>query len=74
MSGKHWISEPSGYLEPQIGKSGYEAAPAKTVVQVFQETIAAHGTKNALYQKRAVNVSVAETKFVAALICIALLW
>ena len=57
MSGKHWISDPNGYLEPQIGKSGYAATPAKTVVQVFQDCIAAHGTKNALYQKRAVNVS-----------------
>ena len=63
MSGKHWISEPSGYLEPQIGKTGYAATPAKTVVQVFQDCIAAHGTKNALYQKRAVNVSVFEQNF-----------
>jgi hypothetical protein len=73
MSGKYWISEPSGYLEPQIGESGYEAAPAKTVVQVFQDCIAAHGPKNALFLKRAVNVSLVETNFAAPLTCFALL-
>jgi hypothetical protein len=53
MSGTHWTTEPNGYLEPKIGKSGQAAVPAKTVIEIFQQTVAKHGTRNALYLKRA---------------------
>jgi hypothetical protein len=57
MSGKHWVTEPNGYLEPKIGASGFAATPAKTIVEIFQQTVAKHGDKKALFLKRAVNVS-----------------
>ena len=56
MSGKHWVTEPNGYLEPKIGKSGFASTPSKTVIEVFQECVAKHGDKKALYLKRPVNV------------------
>lgn len=56
MSGKHWVTEPNGYLEPKIGKSGFASTPSKTVIEVFQECISKHGDKKALYLKRPVNV------------------
>lgn len=56
MAEKHWVTEPNGYLEPKIGTSGFAATPAKTVVEIFQECLAKHADKNALYLKRAVKV------------------
>jgi hypothetical protein len=56
MANKHWVTEPNGYLEPKIGTSGFAATPAKTVVEIFQECVAKHADKKALYLKRAVNV------------------
>lgn len=52
MSGKHWVTEPSGYLEPVIDKSGEGAVPAKTVIQVFLDTVTKHGPRSALALKR----------------------
>jgi hypothetical protein len=57
MSGKHWVTEPSAYIEPKIGKSGFASIEAKTVVEVFKECVAKHGDRKALFLKRAVNVS-----------------
>ena len=55
MSGTHWVTDPTGYLEPKIGTSGFAAQPAKTIIEVFQECIAKHADKKALYLKRPVN-------------------
>ena len=52
MSGKHWITEPNGYLDPVIDKSGEGAKPSKTVIQVFQDTVSKHGDRSALALKR----------------------
>lgn len=52
MSGKHWVTEPNGYLEPVIDKSGEGARKAKTVIQVFQEIVAKHGNRSAMALKR----------------------
>ena len=52
MSGKYWVTEPTGYLEPVIDKSGEGAALAKTVIQVFLDTVTKHGGRSALALKR----------------------
>lgn len=52
MSGKHWVTEPNGYLEPVIDKSGEGAKKAMTVTQVFADTVAKHGSKSAMALKR----------------------
>lgn len=52
-----WTTEPDGYVEPQLTKSGQASIPAKTVIQVFQETVAKHGNRPAMHVKRPVNVS-----------------
>ena len=52
MSVKHWITEPNGYLDPVIDKSGEGAKAAKTVIQVFQNTVFKHGDRSALALKR----------------------
>lgn len=56
MSGTHWVTEPNGYIEPKIGRSGIASIPAKTVIQVFQETVRKHGDKKALCAKPPVSV------------------
>ena len=53
----HWVTKPDGYLEPKLTKSGQGSIPAKTVIQVFQETVSKHGNRPALLLKRPVNVS-----------------
>ena len=53
MSGIHYMTEPNGYLEPKIGKTGAAAQPAKTVMEVFKETVEKHGSRPALCYKRA---------------------
>ena len=57
MSGVHWTTEPNGYLEPKIGKSGFAALPPKTVIQAFQDTVRKHGGEKAMAAKVKVNVS-----------------
>jgi long-chain-fatty-acid--CoA ligase ACSBG len=54
-AGKYSITEPDGYLEPRIGKTGFSSIPAKTCIEVFQETVAKHGDRKALFLKRAVG-------------------
>ena len=49
---KHWVTEPNGYLEPVIDKSGAGATAAKTVIQVFHETMSKHGGEPAMGLKR----------------------
>jgi hypothetical protein len=52
MSGKHWVTEPNGYLEPVIDKSGEGAKKAQTVIQVFSDIVAKHGSRSAMALKR----------------------
>lgn len=54
--GKYWVTEPNQFLEPKLSKSGYGARPPKTVVEVFQNTVAKFGGENAMAQKRIINV------------------
>jgi len=49
---KTWEVRANGYLEPRIGTDGPAARPPKTVMQLFRETVAAHGDRPALCQKR----------------------
>ena len=57
MSGKYWVTEPNGYLEPTIDTSGEGAKKPKTVIQVFSETVSKHGSRSALALKRRPVVS-----------------
>ena len=56
MSGKYWTTEPNGYIEPAVTSFGSASLPAKTVIQVFQETVQKHGQEKAMCIKRPVNV------------------
>jgi hypothetical protein len=56
MSGKYWVTEPNAYLEPRIGKAGYSAMPAKTIIQAFQDTVRKHGNQKAMAAKVTVGV------------------
>ena len=49
---QHYVTEPDGYLEPKISPSGYGSIPAQTCIQAFQQTVAKHGDRPALYLKR----------------------
>ncbi|KAJ1426420.1 long chain acyl-CoA synthetase [Ochromonadaceae sp. CCMP2298] len=55
MSGVHWVTEPTSYLEPKLGKSGTAAQVPRTVIQCFQETVRKHGNEKALACKLVVN-------------------
>eukprot|EP01038_Epipyxis_sp_PR26KG_P016834 gene16834-23050_t len=57
MSGKHWVTQPDGYLEPQVivTKAAASSWPAKTVIQVFHDTVQTFGERNALAVKKPVN-------------------
>jgi long-chain-fatty-acid--CoA ligase ACSBG len=55
MSGVHWVTEPDAILPPKIGASGFAAVPSKTIIQVFRETVAKHGDRNAMAVKAKVN-------------------
>lgn len=57
MSGKYYITEPNGYLEPRVGKEGVAAWPAQTIIEVFQSTVDRFPNEPALCYKRPVNVS-----------------
>ena len=57
MSGKYWVTEPTGYLEPSIDKSGEGAKKPKTVIEVFSDTVTKHGARSALALKRRPIVS-----------------
>ena len=57
MSGVRWTTEPNGLLEITVGQQGFAAKIPKTIIEVFRETVKKHGHRNALYLKRAVNVS-----------------
>lgn len=55
MSSQHWVSEPNGYLEPKVENSGYGSVKPRTVIEVFQDTVAKHGDEKAMALKRPVN-------------------
>jgi hypothetical protein len=41
----------------RMGEAGAAAYPAKTVVEIFQATVENHGSKNAMAQKKKVDVN-----------------
>lgn len=55
MSGIHYITEPNEYLEPKITKAGVGSVLAKTVIEVFRETVKKHGNRPALCYKRSIG-------------------
>eukprot|EP01031_Cornospumella_fuschlensis_P005952 gene5952-7401_t len=55
MATKHYVTEPTGYLEPKVGKSGVAAWPAKTVIELFQTTVERFPNEPALLYKRPEN-------------------
>eukprot|EP01040_Poterioochromonas_malhamensis_P002611 gene2611-2777_t len=55
MSGKYFVTEPNGYLEPRIAKEGVAAWPAQTVIEVFQSVVDRFGNEPALCYKNPVN-------------------
>lgn len=60
-SSEHWVTEPTGYLEPKMGygiPGGYGSIPAITVVKRFAATAAKHPTANAMALKRPVVSSI----------------
>ncbi len=48
----HYVTEPDGYREPVIGKTGYAARPPMTVPQQFQATAAKFPDRPAMAVKR----------------------
>mmetsp|Transcript_19225 Transcript_19225/g.32531 ORF Transcript_19225/g.32531 Transcript_19225/m.32531 type:complete len:660 (-) Transcript_19225:312-2291(-) len=60
MSGVHWITEPNGYLEPKIGKSGQASLKPRTVIEAFQDVVHKHGQEKAMACKPRVNGTVAK--------------
>ena len=62
MSGVHWVTKPTDYLEPKIDKTGYGSIPAITIIQQFQNCVERFPTIKALASKRAVDVNNAINK------------
>ena len=53
--GKFWVTEPDAYLEPRgVGVLGGTSDPAKTIIEVFQDTVSRHGDQPAMALKRKV--------------------
>mgnify|MGYP003385992393 CR=1 FL=1 len=53
----HWVTKPDAYLEPKITSNGQSSIPAKTISQVFLETVRKHGQRPALHLKTPIFVS-----------------
>lgn len=51
-----WACNPESCLEPRLSSSGQGSIEAKTVIQVFRETVAKYPNEPALQLKRRVNV------------------
>ena len=51
----HWVTKPDGYIEPKITQFGQSSIAAKTVTQVFQDTVRKHGNRPALHLKTPVE-------------------
>lgn len=49
-------TRPEEAVSIRMGEAGAAAYPAKTVVEVFQATVENHGGKNAMAQKKKVDV------------------
>lgn len=50
--GKFWVTEPSDYLEPRgVGVPGGTEHPARTIMEVFAETVETHPQRPALAAK-----------------------
>jgi long-chain-fatty-acid--CoA ligase ACSBG len=64
MSKVCWVTEPNGYLEPQLDASGFGSVIPKTVIELFQETVKKHGHRNAIgYKLKKSNKSVGDWRF-----------
>ena len=55
MSSQYWVTEPDAEIQIRMG-TGYASKPAKTVMDVFKETVTKHGGEPALGLKRAAKV------------------
>mmetsp|Transcript_28982 Transcript_28982/g.57851 ORF Transcript_28982/g.57851 Transcript_28982/m.57851 type:complete len:661 (-) Transcript_28982:143-2125(-) len=60
MSGAHWVTEPDAQINIKIDQSGFGSIAAKTIVQVFRETVRKHGDRNAMAFKAKVDGKVSE--------------
>lgn len=49
---------PDQAVNIRMGESGAAAYPAKTVIEFFQSTVENHGSKNAMAQKKKVDVRI----------------
>jgi hypothetical protein len=58
MSSIHWTTEPNGCLEIKLSKNGFGSIAPKTVIEVFQNTVAKHGLRKAMCVKPMINVIV----------------
>ena len=56
--GKCWVTEPDQELEPKIAESGYASLKPITIIDAFKNTVANHGTRNALASQTKVDVSI----------------
>ena len=50
-----YTTEPDGYLEPRIGKTGTSALAPITVIEQFNKIVAAYPSRPAMGLKRPVN-------------------
>eukprot|EP01041_Mallomonas_annulata_P003978 gene3978-7922_t len=50
-----WTTEPNGYLEPRVTRSGAGSITPTTVLEVFKNVVTKHGSRPALHLKRPVN-------------------
>ena len=57
-----YTTEPDGYLEPKIGKTGYSSLPAITVIEQFNKIVKAFPSRPAMGLKRPVNGKVGVSK------------
>mmetsp|Transcript_5029 Transcript_5029/g.7686 ORF Transcript_5029/g.7686 Transcript_5029/m.7686 type:complete len:660 (+) Transcript_5029:95-2074(+) len=63
MSNPHCTTEPNVCLDIKVGDSGAAAYPPKTIVQVFQDTLAKHGSEKALAHKQKVDGVLGDWKY-----------
>jgi long-subunit acyl-CoA synthetase (AMP-forming) len=57
-----WTSDPTVNLEPRLASSGFGSVPSQTVIQVFQDTVAKHGNRSALFFKPALSGTLQQWK------------
>ena len=60
-----YTTEPDGYLEPKIGRTGHSSQPAITVIEQFNKIVAAFPSRPAMGLKRPVNGKVGIHKMIS---------